>query len=239
MLGNDAVVRAPDRDAEAQRQAREGLVRHELDGVVVNLFHGREHSVRIAGNADARVVHDHVEREHDVVSVQILAVGPLDALTELDDVLGEILVGFRHALGDFAELLAGDGIHLPQVRRHQLMDAEAHLGAHHVAVKLAGNVRRRLRLDDERLVARRANIRHFLRKARHAERHQHAKHEKDGEDFAHKVTSFLFPRNTVRRFPNGSEQEFVSYEIRHKSGDPHFSCIGILEVQLSVSMLIS
>ena len=185
VLGNDAAVVAPDRYAELQRQAREALLGDELHGVIVHLFNGREHGVVVVALGDALVGHDHVEREYHVVRVEVFAVRPLDALANLHDVLGEVLVGLGHAFGDFAELLALHGIHFPHHRAHQLMDAEAHLSALHVGVELAGNVGRGLGFHDQGFGTRSTDGGRLFGKRNAGERCDHQNRQQEGQKLTH------------------------------------------------------
>ena len=185
MLGNDAAVVAPDRYAELQRQAREALLRDELHGVIVHLFNGHEHGVVVIALGDALVGHDHVEREYHVVRVEVFAVGPLDALTDLHDVLGEVLVGLGHSLGDFAELFALYGIHFPHHRAHQLMDAKAHLSALHIGVELAGYVGRSLGFNDQRFGTRSTDRGHLFSKRDAGERRDHQNRQQERQELTH------------------------------------------------------
>ena len=185
MLGNDAAVVAPDRYAELQRQAREALLGDELHGVIVHLFNGREHGVVVIALGDALVGHDHVEREYHVVRVEVFAVGPLDALTDLHDVLGEVLVGLGHSLGDFAELFALYGIHFPHHRAHQLMDAKAHLSALHIGVELAGYVGRSLGFNDQRFGTRSTDRGHLFSKRDAGERRDHQNRQQERQELTH------------------------------------------------------
>ena len=153
MLGNNAVVSAPNGDTVALCKAGEGLGHGELDGVVVNLLNALYVQLGGGGAADGVVVHNHVEGEHNVVSSHVLAVGPLNALTDFNGPLGEVVVALGHAVGNLAVLLALGGVHLPQVGTYHLMNAEAHGGAAHVRVELAGSVSLVLALDDKGLGA--------------------------------------------------------------------------------------
>ena len=80
---NDAVIGAPYGDAVTLRKAREGFLHRELNGVIVNLLNLIDVEVGRCGSTDLVVFFDHVEREDNVVSVQVFTVGPLDAFADL------------------------------------------------------------------------------------------------------------------------------------------------------------
>jgi len=199
VLGNDAEVITPDGDSESERQAWKGLLGHDLDGVFVHLLHGFEHGIVVIALADTGVGHNHVEREHNIICIEVFTVGPFDALTDLHYMLGEIRVGLGHTVGHFAELLTLDGIHFPHHRRHKLMNAKSHRSALHVGVKLPGHVGRGLGLDDEGFPAGSAHFGHLLihrlirsLTSRHCGRkqEQNCDREENGQDlFVHKNAS--------------------------------------------------
>ena len=210
MLGNDAAVVAPDRYAESQRQAREALLGDELHGVLVHLFDGREHGVVVVALGDALVGHDHVEGEYHVVRGEVFAVRPLDALANLHDMLGKVLVGLGHALGDLAELLALHGIHFPHHRAHQLMNAKAHLSALHVGVELAGNVGRSLGFDDQRFGARGTDSGHLFSKRGAEERRDHQDHQQERQELTHRPNLlFLSLRHSRMRKPQSFHKQIL------------------------------
>lgn len=83
VLRNDAVIGAPYGDAVTLCKAQEGFLHRELNGVIVNLLNLIDVEVGRCGSTDLIVFFDHVEREDNVVSVQVFTVGPLDAFADL------------------------------------------------------------------------------------------------------------------------------------------------------------
>ena len=113
------------------------------------------------GSTDLVVFFDHVEREDNVVSVQVFTVGPLDAFADLNGPFGKVFVRGAHIGCNFRELLTGNGVHFPKVCAHQLMNTEVHVRTGHVAVELARSVGRRRSLNDQSFVTVRANRRNL------------------------------------------------------------------------------
>ena len=87
----------------------------ELDGVVVHLLTGGKlpfHHEHVAIIGTHVLVEDHpVEGEHHVVRGERLAVGPLEALAEVEGD-GEAVLGDLPGLGQGRLHLIGDGVHL-------------------------------------------------------------------------------------------------------------------------------
>ena len=158
---NDAVIGAPYGDAVTLRKAREGFLHRELNGVIVNLLNLIDVEVGRCGSTDLIVFFDHVEREDNVVSVQVFTVGPLDAFADLNGPFGKVFVRGAHIGCNFRELLTGNGVHFPKVCAHQLMNTEAHVRTGHVAVELARSVGRRRSLNNQSFVTVRANRRNL------------------------------------------------------------------------------
>ena len=161
VLRNDAVIGAPYGDAVTLRKAREGFLHRELNGVIVNLLNLIDVEVGCGGSTDLIVFFDHVEREDNVICVQVFAVGPLKALTDLDGPFRKVFVRRAHIFRNFRILLTGNGVHFPKVCAHQLMNTEVHVRTGHVAVELARSVGRRRSLNDQSFVTVRANRRNL------------------------------------------------------------------------------
>ena len=161
VLRNDAVIGAPYGDAVTLCKAREGFLHRELNGVIVNLLNLIDVEVGRCGSTDLIVFFDHVEREDNVVSVQVFTVGPLDAFADLNGPFGKVFVRGAHIGCNFRELLTGNGVHFPKVCAHQLMNTEAHVRTGHVAVELARSVGRRRSLNNQSFVTVRANRRNL------------------------------------------------------------------------------
>ena len=171
MFRNNVIIAAPDGNAKLKSKTREGFFHVEDDGVVVNLLHRIKDAVGVSRASDCGILLDHVHREDNVVGVDIFAVGPLHAFTDLDREFREVFVGFRHTCSYFAELFTESGIDLPEMCGDQLMDTKSHLSSKHVGIELSGNVRRCLSLHDQGLGTRGSDVSHLLCESGYCEQH--------------------------------------------------------------------